>query len=271
MPLVEHLRELRNRLFKSIIAIILGMVAAWIFYDQIYDFLSRPYVEGVKPLLEDKGLKASLTINGVTGAFTFQLKTALVGGLVLSSPVWFYQMWAFVLPALHRNERKWALILSGLGAPLFVGGVALGYFVLPKGVEVMLSFTPDSVQALVTLGGYLDFVLRTLLVFGISAEIPLVVVMLNRLGIVSAKQLAAFRPWTILGIFVFAAVATPTTDPLSMLLLAAPMTILYGISEIIAKITDRRRKVHAGPEVPDDEASPLDVERNPDDDIPSSL
>ncbi|RYY51661.1 MAG: twin-arginine translocase subunit TatC, partial [Actinomycetales bacterium] len=135
---------------------------------------------------------------------------------------------------------------------------ALAYVVLPKAMEILIGFVPDGFGSLVTGAEYFDFIIKMLLVFGVAAEIPLVVVMLNRLGIVSAKQLASARPWTIIGIFVFAAIATPTTDPLTMLFLAAPMTILYLIAEVITKITDRRRGRAAIDEVDDDEASPLD-------------
>ena len=147
----------------------------------------------------------------------------MVAGLLLSSPVWIWQIWAFVLPALHRNEKRWAMLLTATGAPLFIGGAALAYLVLPKAIE-----RPDRLRArrgrqpASTGADYFDFIVRMMLVFGVAAEIPLVVIMLNRLGIVSARQLATARPWTIIGIFVFAAVATPSTDPLTMLFLAVP-------------------------------------------------
>jgi sec-independent protein translocase protein TatC len=134
----------------------------------------------------------------------------------------------------------------------------LGYVVLPKGIEVLVSFAPESIQVLLSLGDYLNFVIRTVLVFGIAAQIPLVVVLLNRLGVVSARQLASARPWTIIGIFVFAAVATPSTDPLTMLFLALPMTVLYAASELIARLTDRKRGKEKPVEIGDDEISPLD-------------
>ncbi len=259
MPLVEHLRELRRRLVIAVFAILIGTIAGWIIYPSAFEFLKQPYVEGIAPLLERKGFDATLVLSGGVGsAFSFRLKFALVIGLVISTPVWIGQIWAFILPALHHNERRWAYLLTALGAPLFAGGVAVGYLVLPKGIEVLVSFAPESIDVLLTLGDYLNFVVRTVLVFGIAAQIPLVVVMLNRLGIVSARQLASARPWTVIGIFVFAAIATPSTDPLTMLFLAVPMTALYAISEVIARFTDRRRDRHASDGVADDEISPLD-------------
>lgn len=259
MPLVGHLRELRRRLIISVFAILVGTVVGWIIYPQAFDFLKQPYVDGIQPLLDRKGFKSDLVLNGGVGsAFSFRLKLALSIGLVISSPVWIGQIWGFILPALHRNEKRWAFLLTATGAPLFAGGVVVGYLVLPKGIEVLISFAPESVNVLLSLEDYLNFVIRTVLVFGVAAEIPLVVVMLNRLGLVSARQLARARPWTIIGIFVFAAIATPSTDPLTMLFLAAPMTVLYFISEVIAKLTDRKRAKAAPDELADDELSSLD-------------
>ena len=162
-------------------------------------------------------------------------------GLVLSGPVWLYQLWAFIAPGLHRNERKWAYVFSGIATPLFAGGIAVAYWTLPKGIEILLGFTPQTVQNLVELSKYLDFVIRTMLVFGIAFLIPLVVVLLNMVGVVPAAALAKFRPYIILVIFVFAAVATPSGDPFTMCLLAIPMCLLFFVAEVISRINDRRR------------------------------
>jgi len=241
MPLMDHLRELRRRLVIAVVAILVGTIAGWIAYPQVFEFVKQPYVEGIAPLLSRSGFDATLVLSGGIGsAFSFRLKVALVLGLLLSSPVWVWEIWAFILPALHRNERRWAYILTAAGVPLFLGGVTVGYLVLPKGIQVLVSFAPESIHVLLNLGDYLSFMLRTVLVFGVAAQIPLVVVLLNRIGAVSARQLASARPWTILGIFVFAAIATPSTDPLTMLFLAVPMTVLYLVSEAIARLTERR-------------------------------
>lgn len=257
MPLMDHLRELRSRLVKAVLAVLVGTIVALVFYDQILDWLSHPYTE-IRPKLEAKGIKTDLVLTGVGGAFTFQLKIGLITGIVMASPFWLWQLWAFVLPALHRNEKRGIMLLTGIGAPLFVAGAYGAYLVLPKAILLLIGFVPDGWGSLLTGAEYLNFVVRMVLVFGIAAEIPLVVTVLNRLHIVSAKQLASARPWIIIAIFVFAAVATPTTDPLTMLFLAAPMTILYFVAEIIARITDRRRRKATPPTVADDELSPLD-------------
>ena len=242
MPLMDHLRELRRRLsHRRCRDLSSARSPAGSLYPQVFEFVKQPYVEGIAPLLNRSGFDATLVLSGGIGsAFTFRLKVALVLGLLLSSPVWLWELWAFILPALHRNEKRWAYLLTATGVPLFLGGVTVGYLVLPKGIQVLVSFAPESIQVLLNLGDYLSFMLRTVLVFGVAAQIPLVVILLNRIGAVSARQLAAARPWTILGIFVFAAIATPSTDPLTMLFLAVPMTVLYLVSELIARITDRR-------------------------------
>jgi len=257
MPLMDHLRELRNRLTRAVLAIVVGTVVAWIFYEPILDFLTEPYND-IRPLLAERGIDTDIVITGIGGAFQFQLKISLVVGLLISSPLWLWQIWGFVLPAMHRNEKRWAALLTATGAPLFVGGATLAYVILPKAMDVLIGFVPDGFGSLVTGAEYFDFIIRMMLVFGVAAEIPLVVVILNRIGAVSAAQLARARPWTIIGIFIFAAVATPTTDPLTMLFLAAPMAVLYLISEVLAKLTDRRRGSAAARQLADDEASPLD-------------
>lgn len=256
MPLVEHLRELRSRLTKAVVGIVLGTVIALVFYEQILNWLSEPY-SAIRPELEAQGIATDLVLTGVGGAFTFQLKIGLISGIVMSSPIWLWQIWGFVLPAMHRNEKKSAIILTGIGAPLFVLGAYGAYLVLPKAILVLIGFVPDGWGSLLTGAEYLNFVVRMVLVFGLAAEIPLVVTVLNRIGAVSAAQLAQFRPWTIISIFVFSAIATPTTDPLTMVFLAAPMIILYFVAEILARITDRRRAA-AEPELADDELSSLD-------------
>ncbi len=259
MTLTEHLRELRLRLFICLCAIAAGSVIGWIFYPQLFDLLIKPYTTVVRDLARQQGIDSRAVITGVATPFLLQAKVALVAGIALACPVWLYELWAFVVPGLHRNERKWSLAFASIAAPLFLAGLMLGYYVLPKGLQVLIGFTPTNVTGLVDVNGYLSFVLRILLVFGVAFEIPLVVVLLNLAGAVRAHQLSKWRSWIIFGTFVFAAVATPSTDPITMLLLALPMTALFLISEVIARVVDRRR----GPTdhyaaYADDEASPLD-------------
>jgi sec-independent protein translocase protein TatC len=273
MTLLEHLRELRGRMFKAVLAIVAVAIVSAFFYDQLFHLLTDPFNKTVQRLAAERNLNAELTINDVAGPLMLQLKVSLVAGLVIASPIWLWQLWAFVVPGLHAHERKWSLLFAAVAGPLFMSGVLLGYYVLPKGIGILLDFTPEDVSNLIEVDRYLTFILRMLLVFGVAFEIPLFVVLLNLAGVVSGKTLGRYRPWIILGTFVFAAVATPSTDPISMLFLAAPMTGLFLVSEVIARLIDRRR-ARREPEYDqfdDDEISDLEVSPDPYDDRPSRL
>ena len=270
MTLVEHLRELRNRVFKSVIAIVVMTVVAWFFYAQLLDLLKEPYQTATT--LTEKELDAKLVQGTIAGPFILQMKICGIAGVVLASPVWLYQMWAFIMPGLHRHERKWTLIFSAVAGPLFIAGVALGYFVLPKGIQMLLGFTGQDISNYIDVSMYLSFTIRMLIAFGIAFEIPLFVVLLNLAGVVSAKTLARSRRWIILVAFVFAAVATPSADPFSMLALAIPLTVLFLVSELIAHAVDRRRaRRNNFGGLSDDETSEIDYAYDADEDRPSNL
>lgn len=260
MALTDHLREFRNRLAISVLAVVVGFVVAWAFYPQLLELLTSP-VQNVADTLQKKdGTETELVINGVASSFLLQTKVSLVAGMVAASPIWLYELWAFIMPGLHRNERRWTIMFVSAAGPLFFAGVLLGYYVLPKGLLVLIGFTPDQATNLIELNDYLMFVIRVLLVFGIAFEIPLFVVMLNLAGVLRARTLAKYRGWIVFFTFVFAAVATPSTDPITMLMLAIPMILLFLISEMIARIIDRRRGRNLDPdyaEFDDDEASPI--------------
>jgi sec-independent protein translocase protein TatC len=255
MALVDHFRELRARLMKSVVAIVVATIASFFFYDQLLDLVTGPYNHARDMLGSDTN--TAIYVSGVGGGLMIQLKLCALSGLVVSSPVWLYQIWAFVLPGLHRNERRWTMLFVTIAGPLFAAGVALGYYVLPKGLQVLISFTPADMQNLNDFNDFFSFITRMLLVFGLALEIPFFVVLLNLAGVVSGRTLGKYRPWIILGTFVFAAVATPSTDPISMLFLALPMLALFMLSEVIARVVDRRRKRDRTPQWSDDEASTL--------------
>ena len=256
MALADHLRELRARLLRSIVVLIAGIIVAFFFYDELFALLLDPYNQAREALGEDVTTQAVL--NNVTGPLLLQLKLCGVAGLIATAPWWLGELWGFIVPGLHRRERIWTRVAVTVAGPMFLLGVAVGYYVLPKGITVLLSFTPEFVTSLVDFSVYFSFVTRMLLVFGIAFEIPLFVIMLNLAGVVSGAALAKHRSWIILGSFVFAAVATPSTDPFSMLMLAIPMVFLFFISEVIARVVDRRRaKADPFAELSDDEMSPL--------------
>ena len=243
MTLFEHLRELRYRLIVSALAIIVGMIVAWFFRYDLMDILQRPYFQAIDALKAKNPDATTLLVNiNLTSPLTLALKVSALAGLLITAPFWLYQLWAFIVPGLLAKEKKWALIFIGAATPMFVGGVLVGYIVLPKAITVLLSFTQSGVSNLQDINAYLSFLLRLMLVFGIAFLIPLVVLMLNIVGVIKAKQLAKYRSLVIFGTFVFGAVATPSTDPFSMLALALPMTVLFLAAEVIAHILDRRKE-----------------------------
>ena len=257
MALSDHLRELRARLIRATLVIVVAFSISLFFYDQLADLIRVPYDKGVARL--DGGVKTEIVVNDVTGPLLLQLKLCGVTAIIVSSPYWLYQIWGFILPGLHATERKWSRIFAAVAGPLFFAGVATAYFVLPKAIEVLVNFTPADATNLVDFGKFFTFTTRMFLVFGIAYEIPLFVIMLNLAGVVSGKALGRYRPWIVIGTFVFAAVATPSTDPFSMLFLAIPMLILFFIAEIIARLVDRARgKGEESTENwDDDEVSPI--------------
>jgi len=242
MTLFEHLAELRWRLLKAMGWILAAMIALWFVYDPLFHLFSDPFYNAVGTLKNNREIVASLNFGDIGSPLMLKLKIVAAASLVLTAPFWLWQLWAFVLPGLHRKERKWSYIFVGSAAPLFIGGVLIGYYTLPKGLAVLVNFTPAGSSNFVNVAGYLSFMIRLLLVFGVAFEIPIIVIILNMVGVLSSKTLTKARPAIIFGIFVFAAIATPSTDPFTMLLLAVPMTILYAISEVIARIFEKRRK-----------------------------
>ncbi|MFD3501083.1 twin-arginine translocase subunit TatC [Streptomyces sp. NPDC058676] len=267
MPLAEHLRELRNRLAKAMLAIVAITVVAAFFYNDIINLITRPILDSVgceqtfEQLAKSKSSEpcAQITINGLLTPFTLALKVSLMAGVVLASPVWLYQLWGFVAPGLHRHEKKYAYAFVGTGVPLFLGGAYFAYTVLPTTAKVLLEFTPADASNLLPLDDLLDLVIRMVLVFGLSFELPLLLVFLNLTGAITGKRMLGWWRGMIMGITVFAAVATPSTDPLTMLALAGPIWVLYFGAVLFSLLNDRRRRRRdeLGPD--DDEASELDL------------
>jgi sec-independent protein translocase protein TatC len=239
MALSDHLRELRGRLMRVALVLLVAFVLALFFYDQVLELVSGPY-DRARAALDRKDVTLPV-ISGAGGPFLLYFKICGLASLVGTSPYWLYQIWAFILPGLHPHERRWSRVFASIAGPLFIIGVAVGYFTLPKGLEVLIGFTPDNFTNLVEFNDYLSFFSRTLLVFGIAFEIPVFIVLLNLAGIVTGRWLGEHRAWLIIGVFVFAAVATPSTDPFTMCFMAFPMVVLFLVSEVIARANDRRR------------------------------
>ena len=257
MPLREHLRELRNRLLKAGAAVALGAVAGWYLYDSVYQALQEP----IEKVARERGGLVTLNLDQIATSFNLQLRMSFYIGIVLSSPVWLYQLWAFIVPGLTRREKRRAIGFAAAGVPLFAGGLGLAWLVLPNAVRFLTNFTPAGTANVINASDYLAFVTQIMLAFGIAFVVPLLLVALNMAGVVSAAALAKGWRVAVFMCFLFAAIASPSPDAGSMLALAFPMVGLYMIAVAIAWVTDRRRARRAAAEgfgdLSDDEASPL--------------
>ncbi|MFF2408007.1 twin-arginine translocase subunit TatC [Streptomyces sp. NPDC058092] len=265
MPLVEHLRELRNRLAKALLGIVIVTIVAAFFYREIIEFFTDPVLKSVgcdvsfADLAKKEHTCARIVLNGLLTPFTLALKVSLMAGIVLASPVWLYQLWAFVAPGLHKHEKKYSLAFVGAGFPLFLAGGFFAYKTLPTMARVLLDFSPGGVDNQLPLDELLDLITRMVVVFGLSFELPLLLVMLNFGGIITGKRMLGWWRGMIMGITVFAALATPSTDPLTMLALAGPIWVLYFVATAISLLNDRRKAQLAAAGPADDEASELDL------------
>jgi sec-independent protein translocase protein TatC len=271
MSLGDHLRELRGRLLKCAIAIVIGSSLGFVFFNRIWKFLQRPYCQvhqhqSLEVVAKVKGCGAGpLVFSSVFDPILWHFKVALIAGIVIASPVWLYQLWAFVTPGLQRKERRYSLAFVAIAVPLFLCGATLAYFVMSKGLQLLLNFAPTNTVSLISIDHYLSYALAMLLMFGLSFDIPLLVVMLNRVGVLSYARLKKSRRLSIFLCFVFAAVATPSGDPFTMLALGVPLILLLELATQLARVHDKRKaKAQAqSPDsftnLPDDETSPLDL------------
>lgn len=235
MPLVEHLRELRTRLVISVIAISVAFVPAWNYYPQIFDYLKLP-LDG---LLSDS---VQLQLSNITDPFTLQIQVSLVTALVATSPLWLFQIWRFVTPGLHSNEKRWAYFFILTATPLAFLGAAMAYWTLPVSLQLLIGFTPDSVTNLIAVDKYFEFVFRMVLVFAVGFLSPLFFVLLNFADLLAAATIRSWWRIVVMVVLVFAAVATPTGDPVTMTLVASPILVLMVLAWAVAAVNDWRRR-----------------------------
>ena len=245
MSLMDHLRELRYRVTVAASAIIVGAIVSAFFYNQIVAFVLAPWQRASAALEAQQGSKLIIDNQGVTQAFTVAVVLCVVAGIFFTAPIWLWQIWAFVAPGMLAKEKKYSLIFVAVSLPLFFAGCALGYWVWPKGIEVLLSFTPQylNITNIVDVANFLSIEIKVVLVFGLSFLLPVVVVGLNMAGVVRGYQLRKARKFVIFGSVVLSAVATPTTDPFSMLALAVPITVMFLVAEVICLIWDKKRGI----------------------------
>ncbi|WP_252973988.1 twin-arginine translocase subunit TatC [Janibacter melonis] len=259
MPLKAHFLELRRRLTIAAAAIVVGTIVGWIYYDPIYEHLSSPFREYKRMHPESV---IALNFGNPTAAFSQQLSISIFAGILMTSPIWLWQIWAFVVPGLTKREKRISGAFFSATVPLFAAGCAFGYYTLPKALIILYGFTPDEDTSsnIQSTTDYFTFVMRFIFAFGASWLLPVVLVALCAIGVLTGRQmLRAWRPAVLL-IFVAAAVITPTPDPFTMFLLAGPLVVLYfgacGIGMLITRKREQARP--AWLDTPEDQASALD-------------
>ncbi|HEY3880452.1 MAG TPA: twin-arginine translocase subunit TatC [Trebonia sp.] len=264
MPLFDHLRELRNRLVKAVLAIIVGMIIAGVFSNQTWSFITRPFCEAtIRGMSGCHQVGDTLIVTSVFDGFFLRIKVAFFLALIGTCPVWLYQLWAFIAPGLYRREKKWAYVFTFSAAPLFIGGAFLAYLVMDRGLHYLLGLSPTGVLPLITADSYLGYFTGMLLGFGLVFEVPLLIVMLNIVGVLTHERFRKWRRLLIFGIFLLAGIVNPSPDPWTMLLLGGLAVLLTELAEIFVYFNDKRRArlrpdPYAG--LADDELAPLDDE-----------
>jgi sec-independent protein translocase protein TatC len=233
MSLAQHLLELRKRLFVSAVAIVVFAVAGWFVADFVWDSLREPV------LAIQKAHNATINYPDITSAFDLKFQIALTVGIVAASPVWLYQLFAFLVPGLTSREKKYTLGFFFTAIPLFLAGCATGWWVFPHIVELLTSFVPKEDTSFIVAKDYLGFVMKLVLSIGIAFVLPVFLVLLNFVGILSAHTIIKSWRTAVLIIFIFCAIATPSVDIVSMFLLAIPMVLLYFGAALIAQLHDR--------------------------------
>lgn len=284
MSLKEHLYDLRHRLTLAMAFLAIGAVFGYIWWDwnipgvgSLGTLMLQPYCD-LSPVARGTAPGAPCTLLQTTPfeGFLVRMKVGLGAGAVLTSPLWLNQIWAFIAPGLYSKERKFARRFVLFASMLFVAGALLAYYVVPQGLEVLVSFGGGYFTTFFKADDYFSFVLVMLLVFGVSFELPLVIIMLNQGGILTYDKLKRWRRGFFFGLFIFAAIATPGTDPFSMVALAIAMSLLFELSVQVARIHDKRKaKRMAGTEedysnLDDDDVSPLNLDDHPEDEQPSA-
>jgi sec-independent protein translocase protein TatC len=263
MPLMDHIRELRNRVVKIALALAAGMVLGFVFFAPAWRVIERPLCHAV--IRGHTGCATlgvnQLALDGPLDSFYLRVKVAVIVGLIVSSPVWLYQIWAFIAPGLYRREKRWSYIFVGAAVPLFLTGITLAYWSLGRSMHYLLGLTPGGVANIIQVDQYMSFVMAMMLAFGIAFEVPLLIVMLNLAGILTHERFRKWRRVMIFSVFLIAGMANPSPDPITMLILGGACAALVEVAEFIVWSNDRRRaRLHPDPYagLTDNELSPIE-------------
>ena len=259
MPLMDHLRELRNRVVKVAIAIIAGAIVSWVFYDRIWDFMQRPYCRAVG-YCKVNTLGHSLFISNVMDGFYLHIKVSIIAGAVITSPIWLYQLWAFIAPGLYAREKRWTYAFLGSAVPLFGLGCFFAFLAMSRGLKFFLSMA-GGLTALFTADSYIGYWIAMIIGIGLCFEVPLFLVILNMARVITHERFRKWRRLIIFLVFVFAGIASPSPDPLTMLLLGGVVVVLVEAAELVIYVNDKRyARNHPDPYagLADDELSPID-------------
>jgi sec-independent protein translocase protein TatC len=263
MPLMDHLHELRNRVVKVAVAIIAGASVSWVFFDRIWAFMQRPYCQAVG-YCKVNTLGHSLFISNVTDGFYLHIKVSIIAGAVITSPIWLYQLWAFIAPGLYAREKRWTYAFLGSAVPLFGLGCFFAFLAMSRGLKFFLSMA-GGLTALFTADSYIGYWIAMIIGIGLCFEVPLFLVILNMARVITHERFRKWRRLIIFLVFVFAGIASPSPDPLTMLLLGGIVVLLVEAAELIIYLNDKRYArnhpdLYAG--LADDELSPVDdIER----------
>ena len=261
MPLMDHIRELRNRVVKIALALVAGMVLGYVFFDPIWNFITRPYCRAVGGC-HTGSLGHTLAVSSPLDGFYLHIKVAFVVGVILTSPVWLYQIWAFVAPGLYAREKRWTYVFLGTAVPLFLLGCYFALLVMGRGLHFLIGMVPQNTVAIFTADTYIAYFIAMILGFGLCFELPLFLVMLNLVGLLPHARFKKWRRVMIFCVFVFAGIASPSPDPITMLMLGAVCVALVEGAELIVWANDRRRaRLHPDPYagLADDQLSPVEL------------
>jgi sec-independent protein translocase protein TatC len=239
MPLFDHLRELRNRVVKISLAVIAGGIVGWVYYNRIWSFMQRPYCQAVG-YCKLNTFGHSLIYSGVMDGFYLHIKIAILAGGILTSPIWLYQIWAFVAPGLYAREKRWTFAFIGTAVPLFALGCFFAYLAMSRGLKFFLSMSGGGLTALFTADSYLGYWIAMIVGFGLCFEVPLFLVMLNLVRVVTHERFRKWRRMIIFLIFVFAGIASPSPDPITMLVLGGVVVVLVEVAEVLIYLNDKR-------------------------------